>query len=163
MGLETGTYVSDLVLTNPVGGTDSKGQGDDHLRLIKTVLQNTFPLAVGVRKFRDDDAGAADTLTWTLYRKSASPAANDLLGSYAITGNNASAVEKVYARWQARIDDATAGSEDGSWIARTMVAGAETYILTIGGTGIALAADKAIYFSGTGAATTRANLGISDF
>lgn len=44
MGLETGTYVSDLVATNP-GATDIKGQGDDHLRLIKTALRNTFPNA----------------------------------------------------------------------------------------------------------------------
>jgi hypothetical protein len=41
MGLETGTYVDDLVVTNPPGG-DDKRQGDDHLRLIKTVLKNTI-------------------------------------------------------------------------------------------------------------------------
>jgi len=46
MGLETGTYVSDLIATNPPG-TDPKSQGDDHLRLIKGVLLNTFPLADG--------------------------------------------------------------------------------------------------------------------
>lgn len=44
MGLETGTYVSDLTPTNPIS-TDKKGQGDDHLRLIKAVLQATFPNA----------------------------------------------------------------------------------------------------------------------
>lgn len=42
MALETGTAVSDLVETNPAGG-DGRSQGDDHLRLIKTVLKNTFP------------------------------------------------------------------------------------------------------------------------
>ena len=42
MGLETGTYVSDLVVTNPPSG-DQISQGDDHIRLIKTVLKNTFP------------------------------------------------------------------------------------------------------------------------
>ena len=42
MALETGSYVSDLVQTNPTG-TDPKSQGDDHLRLIKQVLRNTFP------------------------------------------------------------------------------------------------------------------------
>jgi hypothetical protein len=45
MGLETGTYISDLVTTNPVGASDVKGQGDDHLRLIKSVLKATFPNA----------------------------------------------------------------------------------------------------------------------
>lgn len=45
MGLETGTYISDLVATNPVGATDDRATADDHLRLIKAVLQNTFPTA----------------------------------------------------------------------------------------------------------------------
>ena len=42
MALESGTYVKDLVSTNPPG-TDAISQGDDHLRLIKSVLQNSFP------------------------------------------------------------------------------------------------------------------------
>lgn len=41
MALESGTYVADLNTANP-SSTDPKSQGDDHLRLIKTVLQNTF-------------------------------------------------------------------------------------------------------------------------
>lgn len=43
MALESATYVNDFVTTNPVGLTDPKSQGDDHIRLIKTVLQGTFP------------------------------------------------------------------------------------------------------------------------
>lgn len=46
MGLESGTYVSDLVETNPPG-TDPKSQGDDHLRLIKSVLKNSLPTLDG--------------------------------------------------------------------------------------------------------------------
>jgi microcystin-dependent protein len=42
MGLETATYIEDLVGSNPLG-TDSKAQGDNHLRLIKNVLKNQFP------------------------------------------------------------------------------------------------------------------------
>lgn len=42
MGLESATYISGLIPTNPVGG-DQRSQGDDHVRLIKSVLQNTFP------------------------------------------------------------------------------------------------------------------------
>ena len=45
MGLETGTYVDDLNAANPVGATDLKSQGDDHLRLVKSVLKSTFPNA----------------------------------------------------------------------------------------------------------------------
>lgn len=47
MALETGTYISDLVPTNPVGATDTKAQGDDHIRLIKSTLQATFPNITG--------------------------------------------------------------------------------------------------------------------
>lgn len=47
MGLEAGTYISDLVASNPVHATDSVGEGDDHLRLIKSTLLNTFPNVTG--------------------------------------------------------------------------------------------------------------------
>ena len=39
MGLETGTGIGDLVPTNPLS-TDAVSSGDDHLRLIKTVMQS---------------------------------------------------------------------------------------------------------------------------
>ena len=42
MGLESASYPTQLVLTNPAGG-DAKSTVDDHIRLIKTVLQTTFP------------------------------------------------------------------------------------------------------------------------
>ncbi|WP_291144341.1 phage tail protein [Dokdonella sp.] len=44
MGLEAATYISDLSASNPVA-SDLQSQGDDHLRLIKAVLQTTFPNA----------------------------------------------------------------------------------------------------------------------
>jgi hypothetical protein len=43
MPLEAATYLSGLNASNPVGATDPKSQGDDHLRLIKSTLLNTFP------------------------------------------------------------------------------------------------------------------------
>ncbi len=43
MGLETGTYINSLNANNPVNATDVVGQGDDHLRLIKSTILNTFP------------------------------------------------------------------------------------------------------------------------
>ena len=42
MGLEAATYIGGLVITNPAG-TDNLSQADDHMRLIKTVLKNSFP------------------------------------------------------------------------------------------------------------------------
>jgi len=41
MGLETATYISQLVSTNPTA-SDPVSQGDDHLQLIKSVLQAQF-------------------------------------------------------------------------------------------------------------------------
>jgi len=42
MGIESASYVNQLVPSNPLS-TDSVSQADDHLRIIKTVLKNTFP------------------------------------------------------------------------------------------------------------------------
>ncbi|WOR80500.1 tail fiber protein [Pseudomonas phage PSP30] len=42
MGLEVATYIDQLVPTNPTG-SDLKSFGDDHIRLIKSAIKNTFP------------------------------------------------------------------------------------------------------------------------
>lgn len=47
MPLETGTYIDSLNASNPVGASDPKSQGDDHLRLIKSTIKNTFPNIAG--------------------------------------------------------------------------------------------------------------------
>jgi len=47
MGLESATYISGLNASNPVGATDPKSQGDDHIRLIKSTLLNTWPNVTG--------------------------------------------------------------------------------------------------------------------
>lgn len=46
MSLETGTYISDLVATNPTS-TDLKSEGDNHLRLLKSTIKATFPSITG--------------------------------------------------------------------------------------------------------------------
>lgn len=46
MALETATYISDLVTTNPTS-TDPKSQGDDHIRLVKAALKTTLPNITG--------------------------------------------------------------------------------------------------------------------
>lgn len=42
MGLEVGSTIASLVASNPLPG-DLVSLGDDHIRLLKTVLKNTFP------------------------------------------------------------------------------------------------------------------------
>lgn len=46
MPLESATYISDLVVTNPPG-TDNLSTADDHIRLLKSVLKTTFPNITG--------------------------------------------------------------------------------------------------------------------
>ena len=43
MGLETATYIHQLNPSNPVGSEDPKGQGDDHIRMMKDCILNTLP------------------------------------------------------------------------------------------------------------------------
>lgn len=58
MGLESGTYIDDLSVSNPTT-SDGVSQGDDHLRLIKTVLKNTFPNATKAFRFPTISSKAA--------------------------------------------------------------------------------------------------------
>lgn len=57
MGLETASFLSDLDAANPPG-TDLRSQGDNHLRLLKSVLQATFP-SQGAEIGKVVDIGAA--------------------------------------------------------------------------------------------------------
>lgn len=41
MGLESVTYINDLVTSNP-SGSDPRNQGDDHIRNIKSAIKSTF-------------------------------------------------------------------------------------------------------------------------
>lgn len=58
MPLETASFITGLVATNPAG-TDKKNQGDDHLRLIKSALLNSFPTvnrAFNLRRWSEKEA-----------------------------------------------------------------------------------------------------------
>ena len=46
MALETSTYIDGLVTTNPTS-SDNVGDGDNHIRLLKSVLKNTLPAVSG--------------------------------------------------------------------------------------------------------------------
>lgn len=46
MGLEAGTTISSFITSNPTE-TDPVNQGDNHIRLIKSVLQAQFPGSIG--------------------------------------------------------------------------------------------------------------------
>jgi microcystin-dependent protein len=46
MALESASYINGLVQTNPLG-SDPIASGDDHIRLIKATIKNTFPNITG--------------------------------------------------------------------------------------------------------------------
>lgn len=64
MALETGSYINDLVVTNPTS-TDPKSQGDDHIRLQKTAIKDCFAGFTGGIMCTGTDGGAADAYTVT--------------------------------------------------------------------------------------------------
>ena len=55
MGVETATYISQLSATNPLG-SDPISEGDQQIRLIKTVLQAQFSGLAGTTAVTADGA-----------------------------------------------------------------------------------------------------------
>jgi hypothetical protein len=53
MALESATYINGLVPANPLG-SDAIAFADDHIRLIKTTLKNTFPNLSGAVNWNQD-------------------------------------------------------------------------------------------------------------
>ena len=151
MALETGTFISDLVSTNPLA-SDNISQGDDHIRLIKATLKATFPNLTGAvtpthtelstlgstgtptfggATLRSTDAGATAGPSLDLFRDSASPAANDLLGRLAFSGEDAVGAKTDYAYIEGVLIDPTNGSEDGGLRFQTLQAGVMTEAMRI--------------------------------
>lgn len=70
MALETASYISGLVATNPTG-SDPVAQADDHIRLLKSVLKTTFPNITGEMNATQDKLNntldkRGDTMTGAL-------------------------------------------------------------------------------------------------
>lgn len=64
MALESATYISDLVSTNPTS-SDNLSQGDEHLRLLKSTLRSTFPNVSGAVTPTHTELNVLDGLTAT--------------------------------------------------------------------------------------------------
>lgn len=62
MALETATYISDLVSTNPTA-SDNISQGDDHIRLLKSSIKATFPNITGAVTATHTELNVLDGLT----------------------------------------------------------------------------------------------------
>lgn len=82
MALETGTFISDLVVTNPVA-SDPLAAADDHLRLIKTTIKNTFPnISAAVTKTHTEINTAVDQAAAALPK-----AGGTMTGAITLSGN----------------------------------------------------------------------------
>lgn len=87
MGLETGTYISDLNASNPASG-DAKSQGDDHIRLVKSTILATFPNITGaVTKTHTEINGLAPLASPVFTGVVAVPLGAAALPSYTFTGD----------------------------------------------------------------------------
>lgn len=135
MALESGTYIDSLVSTNPVA-TDGLSQADDHMRLIKATIKNTFPNMTG-----------ALTASQTKIDRGAVPVGVILLWSGAVSA--------IPAGWN--LCDGTNGTPNltGRFIVHADADAAGTY--NVGDTGGA--ATDAITTSSNGAHTHTAEAG----
>lgn len=112
MGLETGTFISDLVSTNPTSG-DAKSQGDDHLRLIKATLLATFPNVNGAVSATDEELSILASATESTF----TPAVTFGGGSTGLTYTSRSGRyirlgKRIF--FQIRIELSAKGSSTGS-------------------------------------------------
>jgi hypothetical protein len=90
MALETGTYISDLNVSNPAN-TDGVTQADDHLRFIKSTVKATFPNITGAVTPTHTELNYVDGVTSAIQTqldaKAVLAGGNTFTGNQTITGN----------------------------------------------------------------------------
>tara|TARA_R110002020_G_scaffold369042_1_gene580799 strand:+ start:337 stop:1230 length:894 start_codon:yes stop_codon:yes gene_type:complete len=131
MALETATYISQLVNTNPTA-SDPVSQGDDHLRLIKAVLQTQFTTL---------GAAAVTTTAAELNLLDGKTAVGDASGPGSSTNNAIARFDGTGGKTLQ--NSATTISDDGD-----IVVGGTTPTVTIGDGG---AEDTMLVFDGAAA------------
>lgn len=82
-------------------------------------------VAGGFLTLTSPDAGAMEGPSFTIFRDSVSPLANDVMGALRFNGRDSAAAVETYAAIFSEIADPTAGSEDGRIRLRTRRAGAD--------------------------------------
>ena len=91
MALETATYISGLVNTNPAAN-DAKSAGDDHLRLLKSTILNTFPNITGAVTPTHTELNYVDGVTSAIQTQidtKGAIAGQAWTGSHSFTGGTA--------------------------------------------------------------------------
>ncbi len=126
-----------VVLGSPTGGY--LGQGYLNVSGGLSINNNPVPDTGSSNTFTADqtiqsnDAGAGSGPALSLFRNSASPAANDYIGSIPLKGKNDAGTTVTYAEIVGQITDVANGSEDAKLILRTMVNGTLTDALILPG------------------------------
>jgi hypothetical protein len=126
MPLENATRISELVPANPLG-SDSVGQGDNHIRMLKQVLQNEEL----IKTFYVDDVAAMKLLSPSnnqfiqtrgyetsgdgvglLYKTLPIPAVADGFGDHALANGKVASLQERHkaVNWGIKFDDATDNS-----------------------------------------------------
>lgn len=82
----------------------------------------------------DDDANAGPSIK--MYRNSASPADNDVLGNVAFVGEDSAGGERTYAGITATATDVTSGTTDAALVMKVMQAGTQTDMFRIDENGV---------------------------
>lgn len=92
MALEPASYINQLVPLNPRPG-DPKHRGDDHIRLMKQVLVDTFPLFAGPMPIAHDQVASKNDIAQAQWKTilPAQPGGNVLYRLTSINGQ---------AQWQ---------------------------------------------------------------
>lgn len=104
MGLESATFINGLVATNPAAG-DARSEGDDHIRLLKSVLLATFPAINAAVNASDEEinylVGVTSAIQTQLNAKAAAShahsAADITAGTLAIANGGTGAATAVDA------------------------------------------------------------------
>ena len=109
MALETGTFISDLVATNPTS-SDPKSQGDDHLNFVKSTVKATFPNVTGAVTATQAELNIIDGATLStaelniLDGVTASTAEINILTGATLTVTELNYVDGVTSAIQTQID-----------------------------------------------------------
>ena len=112
------TYAEiETIITDETDGTEDSSIKFNAIRGGSSTTY--YQIGFGVNQFHQDvliessDAGATENPTLDLYRNSASPADNDVLGHIDFSGEDSAGNKTVYAKINADITDVTDGTEDG--------------------------------------------------
>ena len=120
-----------------IQGSSSLANGNDAIQEIMSQIATFITAATFTGTspvtLTSTDAGATSGPVLTIYRDSASPAANDSLGQIVFQGRDSAGVATAYADILNTLIDPTDGSEDGQLAFRAMVAGTLTEHLKISG------------------------------